>query len=48
MFRKDNGKGKTMSKIKVIELLLAAIYTLISAALSVVKFINQVDKLKHA
>jgi hypothetical protein len=44
----DNGKGKAMSKIKLIELLLAAIYTLISAALSVVKFINQVDKLKHA
>ncbi|GHU60610.1 hypothetical protein FACS1894171_2300 [Clostridia bacterium] len=41
-------KEGAMPKIKVIELLLAAVYTLISAALSVVKFINQVGKLKNA
>jgi hypothetical protein len=37
-----------MEKMKVVEILLAAIYTLISAALSVIKFIKQIDRLKHA
>ena len=31
---------------KTVEILLSAIYTLISAALSIVKFLNQLDKLK--
>ena len=37
-----------MATIKIIEVVLAAVYTLISAALTVIKFINQVGKLKAA
>lgn len=45
---KNTGKGCAMKKIKTIEILLSAVYVLIAAALSVVKFIKQIDKLKTA
>lgn len=37
-----------MEKVKTVEILLSAVYVLISAALSVVKFIKQIGKLKTA
>jgi hypothetical protein len=40
------GEGGAMKTVKTIGLILAAAYTLISAALSIVKFINQLSKLK--
>jgi hypothetical protein len=35
-----------LEKVKTIERILAAVYTLISAVLTIIKFIKQVDKMK--
>ncbi len=35
-----------MKKVKTIERILAAVYTLISAVLTIIKFVKQVEKIK--
>jgi hypothetical protein len=37
-----------LEKLKIVEMIFAAVYTLISAVLSIIKFIKQVEKVKAA
>lgn len=41
----EQEKGAKVPKMKTVEIMLAAVYTLISAGLSVIKFIHQIGKL---